>query len=122
MVSVKMKLICIKLTKELSSIIVEPIFKFILEKGFGEAQAGLRLTMQLKVTMSPRSFLFHLPSDGIPNIPTQFFICLGRIILNSIWKNEKLRITKTILYKRTARGITILGFTFHYRVKGIKIA
>lgn len=55
-------------------------------------------------------------------IPTQFFTRCGRMILNSIWKNEKPRIPKTTLYKRTARGITIPGFKFHYRVKVKKIA
>lgn len=67
-VSVKMELICVKLTKEQSSIIVEPIFKFILEQGSGVAQAGLRLTIQLMVTMSSRSFLFHLSSDGVTSM------------------------------------------------------
>ena len=42
-------------------------------------------------------------------IPAQFFTDLEKTILNFIWKNKKLRITKTILYnKGTLGGITLL--------------
>jgi hypothetical protein len=50
------------------------------------------------------------------NIPGQFFTDLERSILNFIWKNEKYRIPKTILYnKRTSGGVIIHDLKLHYR-------
>ena len=54
-------------------------------------------------------------------IPAKFFTDLERTIVNFIWKSEKLRIAKTILYnKGTFGGITIPEFKLYYRVIIIK--
>ena len=54
-------------------------------------------------------------------IPTKFFTDLGKMVLNFIQKNQKLRISKTILYnERTFGGITIPDFKLYYRAKVLK--
>jgi hypothetical protein len=60
--------------------------------------------------------------NAIPiRFPTPLFTELERAIINFIWKNEKPRIAKTILFnKRTSGGITNLDFQLHYRTIVIK--
>ena len=60
--------------------------------------------------------------NSIPHqIPTQFFIDLKRTILNFLWKNQKLRIAKTILNnQRTSRGTTIPDIKLYYRATVMK--
>ena len=57
------------------------------------------------------------------NIPAKFFTELKRMVLNFIWKCEKPRIAKTVLYnKRTSGGITIPDFKFYYGATVLKTA
>ena len=56
-------------------------------------------------------------------MPAQFFTDLKRTIFNFIWKNNKPRTVKKILYnKGTSGGITIPDIKLYYRATVIKTA